>query len=207
MKTKITVIPADNIIIVDGEALQFEFEAPQNIHAIQWLNNSGHIEFKGKTPNGEANYEQDVVPYVALWEAEKERLHLASIPTLSEAKQAQYAELPTLILTMNDAGVLHDHADLNTIKFPTTLASMVAVMADVTTDTTSNAFDVYDIDDNIVELSRNQCLRLMRLVNQHHNKIKRASLLTRSYINSLTNVEEVQAVDIAAKMQEIFGTL
>lgn len=30
----VTVVPADNLVIVDGEALGFPFEAPSNLHAV-----------------------------------------------------------------------------------------------------------------------------------------------------------------------------
>ena len=36
MREHVTIIPADNMIIVDGVALQCAFAAPDNVHALQW---------------------------------------------------------------------------------------------------------------------------------------------------------------------------
>lgn len=36
MRQHITVVPSDNLIIVDGVALCFTYAAPANLHALQW---------------------------------------------------------------------------------------------------------------------------------------------------------------------------
>ena len=69
----LTVIPADKIIIANGEGLIFDFAAPANLHALQWHNGSGHVEFSDElTPNliiqGQEDYEKYVRPYVQMWE-------------------------------------------------------------------------------------------------------------------------------------------
>lgn len=76
MKQHVTVVPSDRLIVVDGVALRFGFPAPENMHALQWHEGSGHIEWTDDinhllTPD---DYETDVAPFVALWEAEKVRL-------------------------------------------------------------------------------------------------------------------------------------
>ena len=43
---RMTIIPEDQTIIKDGEALQFSFVADPNIHAIQWYDTYGTIEYK-----------------------------------------------------------------------------------------------------------------------------------------------------------------
>ena len=76
MQNHVTVIPADNLIIVNGQALCFDFAAPANLHAIQWHGGAGHMECTDG-PNADltaGNYAALVAPYVALWEAEKARL-------------------------------------------------------------------------------------------------------------------------------------
>ena len=40
----VTVVPADNLIIVDGKALVFPFDAPANMHALQWREEQGHTD-------------------------------------------------------------------------------------------------------------------------------------------------------------------
>lgn len=72
---RLTVVPADSLIIIDGEALRFDFPAPSNLHALQWDNvtQSGHLEFTddyNQALDGSL-YDEEVAPFVALWEAEK----------------------------------------------------------------------------------------------------------------------------------------
>lgn len=76
MRQHVTVVPSDHLIFVDGFALRFGFPAPENMHALQWHEGSGHIEWKDDInhPLTPDDYEADVAPFVALWEAEKARL-------------------------------------------------------------------------------------------------------------------------------------
>lgn len=88
----VTVVPSDKLIIVDGEAIVFEepFAAPANLHALQWDGQRGHIEWEDDYNwhlEAEA-YEEEVAPYVALWQAEKARREKAA----AEAEAARLAE-------------------------------------------------------------------------------------------------------------------
>lgn len=88
----VTVIPADKFVVVNGEALSFDFEAPANIHAIQWQNDNGHVEFKdpAKFPNKEitqADYNTYVKPYVDAFNKEKARLKADA-----ERREKEYQE-------------------------------------------------------------------------------------------------------------------
>lgn len=76
MKQHVTVVPSDRLVIIDGEALSFDFKAPKGVHAIQWHDGSGHVEWTGKnnTDLKETDYEAQVASFVTLWEAEKARL-------------------------------------------------------------------------------------------------------------------------------------
>lgn len=76
MKKHVTVVPSDRLIIVEGEALQFDFAAPENLHAVQWHNGEGHMEFLDDMnhPLTEGDYAEDVAPFVTAWETEKARL-------------------------------------------------------------------------------------------------------------------------------------
>ncbi|MEG6551743.1 tail fiber assembly protein [Desulfocurvibacter africanus] len=91
MKTSITVVPSDNYIIVNGMVLSFTFDAPQNLHALQWCNGSGHIEYTDDQPNmplSADDYEKEVLPFVILWETEKARLNAEA----AEAEAVRLAE-------------------------------------------------------------------------------------------------------------------
>lgn len=89
----VTVIPADGMIMVDGVPLWFAFEAPANLHALQWHGGGGEMEWTDDVnhPLTPEDYAEDVAPFVALWETEKERLEekARQPPTLEEAKAAK----------------------------------------------------------------------------------------------------------------------
>lgn len=76
MKQHVTIVPSDNLVIVDGEALRFDFKAPEGVHAIQWHDGSGHVERTGKNNAKleKTDYETQVAPFAELWEEEKARL-------------------------------------------------------------------------------------------------------------------------------------
>lgn len=88
MKQHVTVVPSDRLVIVDGEPLCFDFKAPEGVHAIQWHNGSGHVEWTGKnnTDLKATDYEAQVASFVTLWEEEKGRL-------MAEAEAAEAAHL------------------------------------------------------------------------------------------------------------------
>lgn len=93
--SRVTVVPADRLVIVDGQALTFEFSAPERMHALQWDGKQGHIEWLGsgdEPPHNEPlaadSYAGQVAPYVELWKEEKARLEQAA----AEAEAACLAE-------------------------------------------------------------------------------------------------------------------
>lgn len=90
MNQNVTVVPADSLIIVDGAALVFPFDAPENLHALQWRENQGHTEWTDgpNQPLEAADYDGQVAPFVELWQAEKARLEQAA----AEAEAARLAE-------------------------------------------------------------------------------------------------------------------
>ena len=105
MYTHVTVIPADGTIIVDGVALCFSFPALPDLHAVQWKNGAGHIEYTTGAINKlllEGDYTTEVLPFVRLWEVEKNRIEeeerrreedAKCPPTLEEARAATLARV------------------------------------------------------------------------------------------------------------------
>lgn len=74
---KVTVVPIDKTIIVDGRALNLAFAAPADLHALQWLDNQGWLEFVGGRANqtlAAEDYATIVKPYVDIFQAEAARL-------------------------------------------------------------------------------------------------------------------------------------
>ena len=88
---QVTVVPADNLIIVDGAALVFPFDAPTNLHALQWHGDTGHTEWTDgpNKPLTAEDYSEQVVPYMKLWQDEKARLEQAAAET-EAARLAEY---------------------------------------------------------------------------------------------------------------------
>lgn len=99
MKNTVTVVPSDRLIIVNGNPLRFDFIAVHNnFHALQWDGQQGHIEWEDdyNWPLSTADltaYEDEVAPYVALWQAEKERLERESAARATEEAEAEAARL------------------------------------------------------------------------------------------------------------------
>lgn len=96
MKEHVTVIPSDKTIIVDGIALQCDFEAPSGLHALQWHNGKGELEIieNGKMSNVTIkSYTNEVKPYVDIWQTKYDEINTPYVPTLEEAKEAKLAEL------------------------------------------------------------------------------------------------------------------
>lgn len=97
---QVTVVPADHLIIVDGAALVFTYVAPENLHALQWRGDTGHTEWTDG-PNKlliAEDYDEQVAPYVKLWQAEKARLEKkaaeeAAARALPDAKSAKQSEI------------------------------------------------------------------------------------------------------------------
>jgi len=86
----VTVVPSDSLIIVDGAALVFPFDAPANLHALQWRVDSGHTEWTDapNKPLTMEDYDDQVAPFVTLWQDEEARIDQAA----AEAEAARLAE-------------------------------------------------------------------------------------------------------------------
>lgn len=86
----VTVVPADSLIIVDGVALVFPFDAPTNLHALQWRGVTGHTEWTDgpNKPLTAEDYGEQVVPFITRWQDEKARLEQAA----AEAEAVRLAE-------------------------------------------------------------------------------------------------------------------
>lgn len=91
MKQHVTVVPSDHLVFVDGIALRFDFSAPKNMHALQWHNGKGEIEYDNanNTYFTQDKYEIYVAPFVTAWENEKARLESEATAS-EEARIAEY---------------------------------------------------------------------------------------------------------------------
>ena len=73
---RLTIIRADNVVLVDGRALHVDLTLlPANLHAVQWDGDAGHIEYNDGTPNtqvSQAEYDALIAPALAAWEVARE---------------------------------------------------------------------------------------------------------------------------------------
>jgi len=94
---RVTIIPSDQTIGVDGRFLRFAFAADRDIHAIQWNGDSGHMEFEDGSPNralAASHYNSVVKPFVDHWLAEAARIDNPPPPS-QEQQQAAITEAIT----------------------------------------------------------------------------------------------------------------
>ena len=96
MENRVTIVVLDSSVAVDGESLIFDFTPPVNVHAVQWRNGTGHIEYMDETRNliitGQADYDLYVAPYVVLWQAEKARIDEENAPIPPTEEERYNAE-------------------------------------------------------------------------------------------------------------------
>ena len=109
---KVSIIPSDKTIIVDGQALTFDYDIDPTIHALQWDGDSGEIEYNDDGIANEQFTDSTLVDtLVSAYEDEVERLEaeaqataqavvdeaeaLEAAKTYADHRRARYnAELP-----------------------------------------------------------------------------------------------------------------
>lgn len=76
---KVSVIPSDKTIVLNGEALSFDFQHfPPSLRAIQWDGVSGTLEF-ATGPNQWFDNQEIVQPYIDAWNVEKARIEAEAV--------------------------------------------------------------------------------------------------------------------------------
>ena len=70
----ITIIKEDNVVVVDGEALNFPLDLEEYIWAVQWNGTTGEIEFSDGTPNQEITDFTRFQYLIDAYNAEKQRV-------------------------------------------------------------------------------------------------------------------------------------
>lgn len=109
---RVTVVPEDRYIVVDGRGLNFDFPADANIHAIQWYGDNGTVEQKlgGSRPATLP----EVQPFIDAWQAESDRRAEPPPPppppTPDELQGALSASIQKLI---NDTARQRRYDDIN----------------------------------------------------------------------------------------------
>jgi hypothetical protein len=67
---KVTIIPTDGVVQVDGRAIKLDLTDMQpNIHAVQWDGTTGHVEYNDGSPNALIDNLADFQPWLTRWYA------------------------------------------------------------------------------------------------------------------------------------------
>ena len=109
---KVSIIPDDRSIIVDGNALNFDFEIDTHIHAIQWDGEVCEIEFKDGRANTQTTdrtlidfligaYNNEALRREAESQAAADAEALSeSNKTYAEKRRSEYPSLPDLTVAL-----------------------------------------------------------------------------------------------------------
>lgn len=196
MKEHVTVIPDDKTIIVDGTALQCDFEAPSGLHALQWHDGKGEreiIENGRMTNQAIASYTNEVKPYVDIWQAKYDEINTPVVPTLEEAKESKLSELNSAF----DEAAQNAHLtssvgfeiDANEIA-NRNIEGLVLVMSD--TDTTMFC----DYNNEFHEVTREQLETMRKEIVMNSQRLYQVKWTYRTQIEAATTVEELDAIQI-----------
>jgi len=107
----ITIIKEDNVVVVDGEALNFTLDLEEYIWAVQWNGTTGEIEFSDGTPNQEITDFTRFQYLVDAYNAEKQRvadeeaqaaIDAEAALTYAERRKAKYDQLNQFEMQFDD---------------------------------------------------------------------------------------------------------
>lgn len=96
---RVTIVPEDQCVIVDGDMLSgLSLPATTNIHAIQWHGTAGIIE-RQIGPAERFTDESVIAPFVAVWQARRDEIDnppQPPAPTMPELQALRRAEVKRL---------------------------------------------------------------------------------------------------------------
>lgn len=93
---RVTIVPADSLVIVDGRGLNVSLSLPGHVHAIQWDGRTGWVEHNDGMPNTpmtQAEYDVLVVPALAAWELARAAADAPPEPTPEEILASRLAAI------------------------------------------------------------------------------------------------------------------
>lgn len=203
--TDVTVVPVDNVILVNNVPLQFDYkpiEGHEQVHAIQWHDGKGAIEFSDYTGR-DADYETDVAPYVALWEAEKARLDAEAA-----AKKAEYNRLENVVARKLDelnakleetktSSAAHITSSTGyVVNANTTAKQNIDGLITAMTAQNLSTVNFMTFDNTLAELTLEQLKTLQLELISYGNNLYAKKWSLRAQIEACTTKEEVDAIVI-----------
>ena len=104
----VCIVKEDKVVMIDGEAINFDFDLPSNVWAIQWNGSTGEIEFTDGNPNESIT---DFSAYQSLVDGHAtEKQRLADVATDAEAaltyadrRKAKYNALSQFEMQYDDS--------------------------------------------------------------------------------------------------------
>nr|DAD74853.1 MAG TPA: protein of unknown function (DUF4376) [Myoviridae sp. ctrnx29] len=205
MEKDVTIVPVDNVILVNGIHLQLDFkpiEGHEQVHAIQWHDGKGAIEFSDYTGR-DADYETDVAPYVALWEAEKARLDAEAA-----AKKAEYNRLENVVARKLDelnakleetktSSAAHITSSTGyVVNANTTAKQNIDGLITAMTAQNLSTVNFMTFDNTLAELTLEQLKTLQLELISYGNNLYAKKWSLRAQIEACTTKEEVDAIVI-----------
>lgn len=205
MEKDVTIVPVDNVILVNGIHLQLDFkpiEGHEQVHAIQWHDGKGAIEFSDYTGR-DADYETDVAPYVALWEAEKVRLDAEAA-----AKKAEYNRLENVVARKLDelnakleetktSSAAHITSSTGyVVNANTTAKQNIDGLITAMTAQNLSTVNFMTFDNTLAELTLEQLKTLQLELISYGNNLYAKKWSLRAQIEACTTKEEVDAIVI-----------
>lgn len=205
MEKDVTIVPVDNVILVNGIHLQLDFkpiEGHEQVHAIQWHDGKGAIEFSDYTGR-DADYETDVAPYVTLWEAEKARLDAEAA-----AKKAEYNRLENVVARKLDelnakleetktSSAAHITSSTGyVVNANTTAKQNIDGLITAMTAQNLSTVNFMTFDNTLAELTLEQLKTLQLELISYGNNLYAKKWSLRAQIEACTTKEEVDAIVI-----------
>lgn len=205
MEKDVTVVPVDNVILVNNTPLQFDYkpiEGHEQVHAIQWHDGKGVLEFTDYSGR-DADYEADVAPYVALYQAEKARLDAEAA-----AKKAEYnrlenvkaRKLAELNRAMEEAKVSSSVSILSstgyTVNANTTAKQNVDGLITAMTATGREVVGFMTYDNQLINMTLEQLKTIQLELISYGNNLYARKWALRSQIEACKTKEEVDAIVI-----------
>ena len=210
MEKDVTVVPADNIIIVNRELLHFDFspiEGHESMHALQWHDGKGAIEYEEVAKRLELtkeNYAGHVQPYVTLWQTEKAKREAekaeqeAEYNKLENVKARKLAELNR---AMEEAKVSSSVSILSstgyTVNANTTAKQNVDGLITAMTATGREVVGFMTYDNQLINMTLEQLKTIQLELISYGNNLYARKWALRSQIEACKTKEEVDAIVIS----------
>lgn len=194
---RLTVIPSDNTMILDGRVLVFPFAAPPTLHAIQWYDTHGFVETTdGKQERIDSL--NSVQAYIDAYAAEVARLAaIAETPkTLEQVRTEKLAaldadrkRLEALPITGNQGGKLF------TISRPEKINEFLMGGLSIALDP-SPAATFTMLDDNGVEVTYSKALmgQIIAFINSSKQPALKRYDARKAAIEAAKDAAEVDSV-------------